>query len=198
MTVGTDVHPFERLMLWTQQLLDKNPWVEAVVQHGTSPPVDGARNTAMMGGREFARALDSADVVVAQGGPGGIMEARQSGHLPIVVPRTRALGEHVDDHQVAFSQLLANQGLIKLATDRPAFLSIAGQMLAHPQRQAGDQGDAAGDAARAISKILERPSQRPTIAQFVRLTWQSVRPVSTQSPEPAVNPQYPMTVPEAS
>src|SRR3712207_7718545 len=36
--------------------------------------------------------------------------ARDRGHLPIVVPRRRDLGEHVDDHQTELAQTLEQMG----------------------------------------------------------------------------------------
>jgi UDP-N-acetylglucosamine transferase subunit ALG13 len=67
--------------------------------------------------------LKGSDVVVCHGGPGSIMEARATGHVPIVVPRERQFGEHVDDHQVRFSTRLARDGMVVLARDEAAFRS---------------------------------------------------------------------------
>ena len=54
--------------------------------------------------------MGSAAAVVCHGGPGTILGARHRGAVPIVVPRQHRLGEHVDDHQVAFSRRLAADG----------------------------------------------------------------------------------------
>jgi UDP-N-acetylglucosamine--N-acetylmuramyl-(pentapeptide) pyrophosphoryl-undecaprenol N-acetylglucosamine transferase len=48
---------------------------------------------------ELHRAMREADVVVTHAGTGSALAALEAGKLPILVPRTAALGEHVDDHQ---------------------------------------------------------------------------------------------------
>jgi UDP-N-acetylglucosamine transferase subunit ALG13 len=67
---------------------------------------------------ELMRLLADADVVVTQGGPTGIIESRRRGIRPIAVPRLAALGEHVDNHQVAFCTQLAAVGDVVLAQSR--------------------------------------------------------------------------------
>jgi UDP-N-acetylglucosamine transferase subunit ALG13 len=56
-------------------------------------------------------AYASADVVVSHAGVGSTIEALDSGHFPIVVPRRAAFGEHVDDHQVPLAVDVAKRGL---------------------------------------------------------------------------------------
>jgi UDP-N-acetylglucosamine transferase subunit ALG13 len=60
-------------------------------------------------------ALQRAGAVVCHGGTGSVVLTRHRGLRPIVVPRIHALGEHVDDHQVAFTRQLASRGEIELA-----------------------------------------------------------------------------------
>jgi UDP-N-acetylglucosamine:LPS N-acetylglucosamine transferase len=61
--------------------------------------------------------MRAADVVIAQGGPGGIMDSRACGRVPIVVPRDPARGEHVDDHQQRFAAHLLRRGKVAVAAD---------------------------------------------------------------------------------
>ena len=49
----------------------------------------------MLGYDELVSAMAEADVVIAQGGPATIMDARSVGHRPIVVPRRGHLDEVV-------------------------------------------------------------------------------------------------------
>ena len=65
--------------------------------------------------------MRDARVVVCHGGPGTIMLAATLGKMPIVMPRSSALGEHVDDHQVAFCKRIAADGAILLATTEDEF-----------------------------------------------------------------------------
>lgn len=109
-TVGTDHHPFERLVDWIDEWPARS-MADVVVQHGTARPIASVECHALVDSARMAELLESADVVVSAGGPGTVMSARRAGIRPIVVPRSAALGEHVDDHQHAFAQHLAREGL---------------------------------------------------------------------------------------
>lgn len=60
---------------------------------------------------ELRRAFGDADVVVTHAGVGAALEALDSGHRPLLVPRLRHHREHVDDHQVEIAEELARRGL---------------------------------------------------------------------------------------
>ena len=53
-----------------------------------------------------------ADAIVCHGGPSTIMEARNAGVVPVVIPRDPARGEHVDEHQLRFAEFMAAKGAI--------------------------------------------------------------------------------------
>ena len=50
-------------------------------------------------------------------------DARAGGHLPILVPRDPALGEHVDGHQMRFAGWVESKGLATVARDADTFAS---------------------------------------------------------------------------
>ena len=102
-TVGSDHHPFDRLVGWVDRWMDEqHESVDLVVQHGTAGPPRHGRSIEFLQHKELMRLIADADVVVLQGGPMGIVEARRLGHKPLAVPRMRSLGEVVDDHQMPF------------------------------------------------------------------------------------------------
>jgi UDP-N-acetylglucosamine transferase subunit ALG13 len=112
-TVGTDHHHFDRLMTWLESWTRQNPGkVRWVVQHGSSRRMQDAENFDMKPHAELLTLLASAQVIVTQGGPGGIMDSRTVGVKPIAVPRLAEFGEVVDDHQVSFCKHLAANDLI--------------------------------------------------------------------------------------
>jgi UDP-N-acetylglucosamine transferase subunit ALG13 len=126
-TVGTDHHRFDRLMDWLERWDARHPGaVRWVVQHGYSRPMSGAADGFVIKPRpQLLEILREADLVVTQGGPGGIVDSRQCGTVPIVVPRLGRLNEAVDDHQVAFAEQLARNGLLVVArTDDELFASL--------------------------------------------------------------------------
>ncbi|OWP20263.1 hypothetical protein CBF90_14435 [Microbacterium sp. AISO3] len=60
---------------------------------------------AYMKDADFAKECDAADVVVTHAGVGTILALLEKGIHPVVVPRRRDRGEHVDDHQEQIAQL---------------------------------------------------------------------------------------------
>jgi exopolysaccharide biosynthesis polyprenyl glycosylphosphotransferase len=116
-SVGTYHHPFERFVDWLE------PWtgehdVDLTFQHGSTRPIDGADNRTMMSPADLLAQYRDADVVVLQGGAGGVMDARRAGRIPIVVPRVPVDQEVVDDHQVVLCRRLAEMGLVHVAESR--------------------------------------------------------------------------------
>ena len=51
--------------------------------------------------------MNTADVIITHGGPSSFMEAMAAGKVPVVIPRYAKFGEHVNDHQGDFVQLVA-------------------------------------------------------------------------------------------
>jgi UDP-N-acetylglucosamine transferase subunit ALG13 len=110
-TVGTHHQPFTRLI----DALTMLPGDEVVVQYGHSPPppsVAVAESVAFLAYDDLAARMDAADAVVTHAGVGSILTAMRMGHTPIVVPRRRRLGEHVDDHQIELTRALEETGRV--------------------------------------------------------------------------------------
>jgi UDP-N-acetylglucosamine transferase subunit ALG13 len=131
-SVGTDHHPFDRLVGWMDQWAADNPSVTVIVQRGSSSPTVHAESRRLVGHRQLCDLFAAATVVVCHGGPSTVMDARAAGRLPVVVARDPALGEHVDDHQVRFGQHLARHGLARLALDFRQLEAALAAALADP------------------------------------------------------------------
>ncbi|HZN76552.1 MAG TPA: glycosyltransferase [Micromonosporaceae bacterium] len=153
--VGTDTHPFDRLTDWLEQWYCAHPGPpDLVVQygHGRAPGIPGA--TPFLDHEALKREMAEATLVVSHGGPATILEARRSGHLPIVVPRDPAHGEHVDDHQQLFARRLGSVGMVHLCDSVDALTTALADGLADPRRFtiAGDPDAAIGRAA-AVARV---------------------------------------------
>ena len=129
-SVGTDHHPFDRLVRWVDAWLPEG--VQCVVQHGTSAPPRRAEGVDYLDHGALTSLLDEAAVVVCHGGPTTITESRRHGRRPIVVPRSPGLGEHVDDHQQRFCARMEAKGLISRIDDEDAFRALMDRALADP------------------------------------------------------------------
>lgn len=131
-TVGTDKHPFDRLSIWLDRWLesrgDQAP-LRCLCQTGNSKPPRGAEHHDYLGYEQMEAAARAARVIVTHGGPATIMLAVALGKRPVVVPRTHALGEHVDDHQRAFGRRVASDGSVFLAETEDEFRSTMDGLL---------------------------------------------------------------------
>jgi UDP-N-acetylglucosamine transferase subunit ALG13 len=111
--VGTDFHPFPRLVHWLDEWAAVHSDVHCFVQTGPVP----LRSTSRLEWAHYlpAPALDdlarSATVLVCHGGAASVALAWQHQKVPIIVPRLKELGEAVDDHQLAFAGRLFGAGL---------------------------------------------------------------------------------------
>jgi UDP-N-acetylglucosamine transferase subunit ALG13 len=123
-SVGTDHHPFERLVGWAERWAAAHPEDTVVVQHGTTRAPAGVEHAELYRRDEMRAQLESADAVVISCGPGGVMDVRSTGRRPVVVARRADLGEHVDDHQQAFARHLARTGLAVCVETEQEFAEV--------------------------------------------------------------------------
>lgn len=151
-TVGTHELPFDRLVRAARRLPG-----ELVVQRGTSSlEVPGARVEPWLEPSALRRLMAEAEVVVCHGGPATIREALEAGRVPVVVPRRRRYGEHVDDHQVAFARRMAHRvHLVEDPVDLPEAVRRHEEVCRglEPPR-VHDRGEAVGRAVDALARAL--------------------------------------------
>ncbi len=157
-SVGTDVHRFDRLMGWLETWHEARPDHPAMlIQHGSSraPGIPGA--VPFLTHDELNAAMAGARVVVTHGGPASITEARRHGHVPIVVARDPAHDEHVDDHQMLFTARMAGLGLIRLCATADDLTAALTDGLAGATRRtdAIDPTTSRAAAVAAVGRIVD-------------------------------------------
>lgn len=110
-TVGTHEQPFNRLIKKVDDLVANGDIKEKViVQTGFSTYIpEYCEAHKMMSFEEMQVALKDARIVITHGGPSSFIEALQFGKVPIVVPRQEKFHEHVNNHQVDFTKLIAER-----------------------------------------------------------------------------------------
>ena len=163
-TVGTDHHRFDRLMDWLERWDAGHPGaVRWIVQHGASRPMTGAEGFDMKPRAELLELLRAADVVVTQGGPGGIMDSRACGVIPIVVPRLARLDEVVDDHQVAFTLQLAGKAMVVAAQSEAELHAALDRAVLDPAALAvgADSSDVSQTVARFADVVGQLLASKP-------------------------------------
>ncbi|HLQ81629.1 MAG TPA: glycosyltransferase [Brachybacterium sp.] len=163
-TVGTDHHPFTRLIEWVDHWADTRTDLDLVVQHGTAPPARHGENHELLDTSDIVEQYATADLVISQVGPGTIADANRAGHRPFVVPRDPALGEVVDDHQMAFGDFMAARGrCVSIRTRDHLIAELEAWLSAsqHPALPSGALPSTTSTTLAALSRsVLAAPRRR--------------------------------------
>ncbi len=110
-TVGTHEQPFNRLLACVDEL-KKNGTItdEVIMQSGYSTYVPSAcRCQKLFAREEMEQLVSEARIVITHGGPASFLLPLSMGKIPIVVPRQKRFGEHVNDHQAVFTKAVAER-----------------------------------------------------------------------------------------
>lgn len=110
-TVGTHEQPFNRLIECIDKLVDAGVITEdVVIQTGYSTyEPKHCRWQKLFPYSEMEQNVEEARIVITHGGPSSFIMPLQIGKTPIVVPRKYEYNEHVNDHQVEFSNAVAER-----------------------------------------------------------------------------------------
>jgi UDP-N-acetylglucosamine transferase subunit ALG13 len=179
--VGTDHHPFDRLITWVNGWLDRHPdrVGEFFVQWGAAAVRPVCAGAQFLTSDQLSSVLEGAGAVVCHGGGGSISDAWARGIVPIVVPRRRRLGEHVDDHQIHFSAKLAELGYIRVAQTPAEFTSLLDGLSRAPlpgdqrTRIGSQEADVQAVVARfgtLVDELVSRPPHRRRLLAVARRT----------------------------
>lgn len=103
-TVGTHEQQFNRLIKKIDQLKkDGKIKDEVFIQTGFSDYIpENCSWGKFLSYEEMIQKIKDAKIVITHGGPSSFIIPLQYGKTPIVIPRMRKYGEHVNDHQVDF------------------------------------------------------------------------------------------------
>lgn len=175
-SVGTDHHLFDRLIDWVDHWMEKQDEAPSCfVQHGASRTPKYGTAKDRLPREDLLDIYRGAELVVVQGGPGSILDAREIGAVPLAVPRAPWLKEVVDGHQIEFTKVMAKHGNAHFVDNEEHLHQMMDRVLANPEqyRTAPRVADpqAAGfllsaaidtmhaEKSRGLRKILRRTTQ---------------------------------------
>jgi UDP-N-acetylglucosamine--N-acetylmuramyl-(pentapeptide) pyrophosphoryl-undecaprenol N-acetylglucosamine transferase len=160
-TLGTHEQPFERALDMVEPLAEQE---EVIVQHGNTPPRPvraGMRWFDFVDYDELERLTKTASAVICHAGVGSIMTVLAAGKTPVVIPRRRALGEHVDDHQLQIAEELEAQCLVVACVEARDLRSALAAARSRRRRfRSGRRLSAA--VARAVDGEPRQAADRPS------------------------------------
>lgn len=135
-TVGNAKQGFQRLLdavdiMAEQRTFDQEP---IFVQSGNNPNFKSryCEQKPFLSLEEFVNFINKASVIICHAGAGTLIQILRAGKVPIVMPRRKIYGEHVDDHQLELVQALAQQGRVVAAfepEDLPKAIAEARQQV---------------------------------------------------------------------
>lgn len=113
-SLGANQYGFRRLVASLVKSLPRN--AEVLWQTGATDVSGlGIAPQPFLPEDRLQEAMRQADLVVCHGGVGSALSALRAGHRPLLVPRRRAFGEHVDEHQSEITKELSLRGLAATA-----------------------------------------------------------------------------------
>jgi UDP-N-acetylglucosamine transferase subunit ALG13 len=116
-TVGIEVKPFNRLMKAVDNGISQGlipP--DTLIQKGSSNyNLKYCKSKNFLDYYELIKSLNTSDIVIAHAGVGTVLLCLNSGKIPILFPRRSDFGEHVDNHQIDFARIMAEQGRALIA-----------------------------------------------------------------------------------
>ena len=156
-TVGTHEQPFERLLREVDRLVESGAIAEEVFCQA-GPVQTRVPSAPTLAFEELKERLAAASVVVSHGGPGTIMAALGAGRPLVLVPRQKAFGEHVDDHQVAFCRLIGRESAVPVVEDISELGAAIEDARRRPRPQRPETGTPGVENMRRIVEALLRES----------------------------------------
>lgn len=110
-TVGTHEQPFNRLVECVDELKGKGIIEEEVIiQSGFSDhEIKHCKHKDLFDKNDMLVNYEGARIIIMHGGPSSIIQALQEGKVPIVVPRQKKFGEHINDHQLEFCRAVSKR-----------------------------------------------------------------------------------------
>lgn len=120
-TVGTHEQQFNRLIKAVDDLVtDGTIKEEVIIQKGYSDyEPKHCKSYKLISYKDMQKYYDKARVIITHGGPASFMAALERGKTPIVMPRLKKYGEHVNDHQDYFCREVEKRlGIIVIASNK--------------------------------------------------------------------------------
>ncbi len=105
-TVGTHEQQFDRFVRALDQIkaagiIDD----DIIIQTGYSDyKPEHCKYSAFFPYQQVQEYVEDARIVITHGGPSSIFMSLRFGKIPVVIPRQKEFGEHVNNHQVKFCQ----------------------------------------------------------------------------------------------
>ena len=118
-TVGNATQGFRRLLEGVDAIAGRGFFNNdsVIIQSGNNPDFRAlhCKQENFIPIDQFTQLIREAALIICHAGAGTLIHVLHAGKVPVVMPRRKQYGEHVDDHQVELVKALAVEGRIILA-----------------------------------------------------------------------------------
>lgn len=156
-TVGTHEQPFDRLV----QKVDELKWDGVIrenvfIQTGFSTyEPKYCQWSKLIPYEDMVKYVQQARIVITHGGPASFLMPLQIGKTPIVVPRQKQFGEHVNDHQLEFARAITQrQGNILVVENMDDLEDMLVNYEAHVQTMNSSIGNNNANFVKGLTQIV--------------------------------------------
>jgi UDP-N-acetylglucosamine transferase subunit ALG13 len=167
-TVGSERFPFDRLISAVDELAQRGVLQDVHCQIGASTyRPKHCRWKPFLPFKEMLQYVQESELIIAHGGVGVTLLCLQMEKVPILVPRRKALGEHVDDHQLEFAAHIAQLGAAVVVQEVRELESALEEQRELQRRYSSDEGRSAGtkggrsSLSRELERLLSSWDQQP-------------------------------------
>lgn len=112
-TVGNATQGFRRLLDAVDELAGEGAFGNETVfiQSGNNPDFrpSHCKYQPFLTMEDFVAKIRESDMIIGHAGAGTLLHALHAGKVPVVMPRQKKYGEHVDDHQIELVKALATE-----------------------------------------------------------------------------------------
>ena len=114
-TLGTIKYPFKRVSKEINKLTKLMSSEKFLIQSGSTKGIKNRKNARVvdyLSRKDIVSFYKKARIVISHGGEGSIIESLISGSsAPIIIPRSGAHGEHVDNQQEKIADAMEGMGI---------------------------------------------------------------------------------------
>lgn len=116
-TLGTDEHDFKRLAEKMDEIAGETG-EKVVIQLGyTRFRPKNCEWFSFATSKRIRNLFEKSDVIVTHAGAGSIIKSLKYGKTPVIVPRMKRFGEHINDHQVDLADFLERKKIAVVVSD---------------------------------------------------------------------------------
>ncbi len=160
-SLGTEAFPFNRLIRAADDLAEKFAGEPVFVQTGICPDAvmpQKCPSARLMPYADLAARVNEARIVISHAGVGLLLMCLRAGKIPVVVPRRKKMGEHVDDHQLELARRMAQQGYVIMTENTDELVSIVSNY-ENLQKKSAAVSSSQSRLAKALSSYLRVPNK---------------------------------------